>query len=314
MGIGAISIVTSQKREPSGSPFTPGSAYNGVSIDATGRVVLGNDLGGTTAQLISSREIPLNGSNIAFTGSGFIGINRNVPTHKLEIATTDLMQAANGITELVIADGSYDTSTGPKMNIGIQGDSSAFRAVGGFQLVNVGVLGLAENGDANHGIGTGSVGFNGFGYFSQIGNFTTRLEGGPASENFTFGPTNEIFVNANRFTVNSRMGIQVSASGAFLEITPGTAVEAPLKFQAGVVLTVPVDGSFEYNGTNLFFDIGATRNAVFAGNDGAAAPGTTPGVVITNFYGTSATNYLGDPNNWASVVINGVTYKIPLYT
>lgn len=59
MGIGVISLVTSQKREPSGSPFTPASAHNGTSIDAAGKVVLGNDVGDplAPAQLLNDREI-----------------------------------------------------------------------------------------------------------------------------------------------------------------------------------------------------------------------------------------------------------------
>lgn len=59
MGIGAIAISTTQKKEPSGAPFTAGSARNGTSIDSTGRVVLGNDLGDAAApaRLLNDREI-----------------------------------------------------------------------------------------------------------------------------------------------------------------------------------------------------------------------------------------------------------------
>lgn len=45
-------------------------ARNGVSLDATNRVVLGNDVGGVTAALISNREVPMAGFSIAFTGIG----------------------------------------------------------------------------------------------------------------------------------------------------------------------------------------------------------------------------------------------------
>jgi hypothetical protein len=41
-----------------GPPFVPTSADNGLSVDAvTGRIVLGNDVGGTGAELLSDREI-----------------------------------------------------------------------------------------------------------------------------------------------------------------------------------------------------------------------------------------------------------------
>ena len=45
-----------------------------------------------------------------------------------------------------------------------------------------------------------------------------------------------------------------------------------------------------------------------------AAPGTTVGVAIVNFYGSSATNFLGTPNAWQAINIGGTDYKVPLYT
>lgn len=60
MGIGVISIVTSQKRRQSGPPFAATSADNGLSVDATsGKIVLGNDAGDPAqpAILLSDREI-----------------------------------------------------------------------------------------------------------------------------------------------------------------------------------------------------------------------------------------------------------------
>ena len=52
------------------APFTQVvvAAFNGTSIDATtGKVQLGNDVGGTDAALINDREIPLNGNTISLT-------------------------------------------------------------------------------------------------------------------------------------------------------------------------------------------------------------------------------------------------------
>lgn len=94
-----------------------------------------------------------------------------------------------------------------------------------------------------------------------------------------------------------------------------TAGSAPLKLTSGTNNTTAEPGAFEYNGTNLFFTrTGTTRENILVGNAAAAAPSTSAGVAIVNFYGTSATNFLGTPNSWASVVISGTTYKIPLYT
>lgn len=102
---------------------------------------------------------------------------------------------------------------------------------------------------------------------------------------------------------------------AWLEIGAGAAAasSAPLKFNIGVNLTTPEQGAVEFNGTNLFFTPGATRQSVLTGNSGAAAPATTATPVFTSFYGGN-TIVLGNPNNWIAVNIGGTTFKIPLYT
>lgn len=47
---------------PPGPPFLPTSADNGLSVDpVTGRIVFGNDLGGNLADLLSDREISMQG-------------------------------------------------------------------------------------------------------------------------------------------------------------------------------------------------------------------------------------------------------------
>lgn len=60
MGLGIVSLSTSQKKEQSGPPFISGSADNGLSVDTTsGHIVLGNDVAdpAAPAALLSSREI-----------------------------------------------------------------------------------------------------------------------------------------------------------------------------------------------------------------------------------------------------------------
>lgn len=67
MGIGLVSIQTSQKKKQSGAPFASDAAENGLSVDTvTGRIVLGNNAGavGNPAQLLNTREIFGNGFNI----------------------------------------------------------------------------------------------------------------------------------------------------------------------------------------------------------------------------------------------------------
>lgn len=100
-----------------------------------------------------------------------------------------------------------------------------------------------------------------------------------------------------------------------LTLAAGTTTVQPILFVSGTNLTTAVAGSMEYNGTNLFFTrTGTTRENVFVGNDAASAPSTNVLTAFTNYYGTGGTVALSTPNSWASVVIGGTTYKIPLYT
>lgn len=58
---------------PPGPPFVSTSAVNGLSVDpVSGAIVLGQDVGavGDPAQLLSDREIPFNGFNLNYKGTG----------------------------------------------------------------------------------------------------------------------------------------------------------------------------------------------------------------------------------------------------
>lgn len=51
-----------------GAPFPANAAENGLSVDpVTGRIVLGNDVGGITAILLNNRVIPMGGFDFSFT-------------------------------------------------------------------------------------------------------------------------------------------------------------------------------------------------------------------------------------------------------
>ena len=128
-------------------------------------------------------------------------------------------------------------------------------------------------------------------------------------------------VGTNRMAITNTgiaIGSQASAlsANAYLHLMAGAAAanSAPLRFTSGTNLTTPVSGAVEFNGTSLFFTPSTTRQNIFHGLDGAAAPATAAWATPTNYYGANITNALGTPNSWASVVINGITYKIPLYT
>lgn len=116
---------------------------------------------------------------------------------------------------------------------------------------------------------------------------------------------------------NGRFGVGNTSPSAVLHLKAGaaTAGSGPLKLTSGTNLTTAEAGVVEYNGTNLFFTrAGTVRENVLVAIDNVTAPTTTAGVAITNFYGSSATNFLGTPNRWLSVNVLGSTYKIPLYT
>lgn len=70
MGLGQGSVTTNQKRELGnpGPPFPATSANNGLSVDpGTFRIVLGNDVGGNTATLLNTREIPCSVFQVVFS-------------------------------------------------------------------------------------------------------------------------------------------------------------------------------------------------------------------------------------------------------
>jgi hypothetical protein len=126
----------------------------------------------------------------------------------------------------------------------------------------------------------------------------------------TVGSTGTVTLNAvgsgARFAFSD--GITLPAGSA-------TAGTSPLKMTAGTNLTTAEAGAFEYDGTNLFFTrAGTTRENVLVAVDNATAPATGVGVAIVNYYGSAATNFLGDPNRWMSINILGTVYKVPLYT
>jgi hypothetical protein len=78
--------------KPTG-PAAAITAYNGVSIDDTGHVVLGNDVGDGSAQLESNREIPMSNKDIRFVPlneiTGLIKIGTSIDSGaKLQVEGT----------------------------------------------------------------------------------------------------------------------------------------------------------------------------------------------------------------------------------
>ncbi len=103
------------------------NANNGTSVSGS-TVVLGNDMGNTSAELISDREIPMHNYNVVFTlpGSGVdplknrVGIGTNAPNYRLDLA--------NG----TFGFGNWNARTEWRDNAGLQGNTNGTGAQSGF--------------------------------------------------------------------------------------------------------------------------------------------------------------------------------------
>jgi hypothetical protein len=160
---------------------------------------------------------------------------------------------------------------------------------------------------------------------------TAENTGFIANEKMVLSPDGNLTIGTNISTLGesdfSQLRVHQSLSGAtayngiHLTTIWGTS-GVPTAFKVDVTdnasdatsllmdLQVGASSKFKVAKTGV---VTTSAGTVFAGNSGAAAPSTTAGGTITNRYGGN-TNFLGDPNSWTSVVIGGVTYKIPLYT
>lgn len=340
MGLGASAIITNAKKEQSGPPFALTSAYNGLSVDNVGKVVLGQNVGavGNPAALISNRQIPLAGFSITHTANTLgtnptLVINNNASISYTDNSDTNSvvyngLQTRTGVTRFQLrnlSNGVGSASVYQTMNdVGADfayGITSSLYTALGFPS-NVGRI----DGNAANGLFINSRGG------AAAGIYLATNGAGVASISMVLNPLGRLLVGAlgsitpadngarlqigGNATISQLTGLGgVTVMTALLHIAAGTAAAgtAPIKLTSGTNLTAAETGAIEYDGTNLFFTPVATRENVFVGNSGAAAPGTSIGVAIVNFYGTSATNFLGDPDSWASVVLSGTTYKIPLY-
>jgi hypothetical protein len=75
---------------------------------------------------------------------------------------------------------------------------------------------------------------------------------------------NFLIQDGGTFTDNG-FKLDVNGTGRFkntLTLATGTTAIAPLKLIAGTNLTTPVSGSFEFDGTNLYFTVGGVRKTV----------------------------------------------------
>lgn len=103
-GLGNIAYNTPAAATMPAPPFDPTSAYNGLSVDSTGKIVLGQDeIGDGPASLIDDRVIPMNGFRLElYGGKLFIISNLGDPATPgliVENPTTDSVGVANFISD-----------------------------------------------------------------------------------------------------------------------------------------------------------------------------------------------------------------------
>lgn len=238
-------------------------------------------------------------------------------TITLPAATSTLIAASLGIsggTTLIGGTAATDRFT-------LQSTSGNQSAAGSnifiFKSGNNGANELVRFGD---GIGT-SIGQFSMWSAGQSSSTTHMIRGGTNFTYFNSGTDTRIQVGGADYidclsgagTVSIRKPLAMFTA-TNLSLCAGTTTVAPLSFISGTNKTTAAAGDMEYNGTNLFFTrSGTTRETVFVGVSGATAPSTSVGVAIVNYYGTSATNFLGNPVGWADVNISGTNRKMPYY-
>ena len=151
-------------------------------------------------------------------------------------------------------------------------------------------------------------------YFDAHGNpaqFLTVLPSGEfAPLDFVNGTNTTVEQNSSgRFFINAEMNVVCESPSYGLSLidegltTLWQVSLRPFKFIA------PVQGSVDSRGV---IEVSLSAAAV-TGVDGAAAPPTTAAGAVTNRYG-GPTNFLGDPDGWAELEINGTMWKVPLYS
>ena len=131
-----------------------------------------------------------------------------------------------------------------------------------------------DNFETGPGDGTGA-GVNDFG---ETLNISTINIGDSLSESqfITYGANGELIFNDNLFLdLEGKLGVGVNPPLAWLHVRNGDALYPSVKIGQGPLTTLPVDGAIEYDGTNLYFTVGSTRNILGAG-------GGSNGAVINN--------------------------------
>jgi hypothetical protein len=275
---------------------------NQISLSSSGAGVI---LGGTDITLSLPQNIHTTASP-QFRGVG-LGAAFSGTTSAIQITQGIITSSVPAVNTTATWNSAGTAFTGWSQAI-TDTASNANSVLMGFSVGGSAVYSVRKDGASLTGAGTAALPTHSFigdtdtGVFRQAANVLSVSTGG--TERIRIGSGGNAYFGG---AVDATAKIHVAAGAA-------AANTAPIKLTAGTNNTTGETGAVEYNGTNLFFvRSGTTRETVWCGNAGAAAPATNTIGVIVDYFGTSATRVLTTPNSWASVVIGGTTYKIPLY-
>lgn len=326
MSIGTPSLSITPHQVPSGAPFPATAANNGLSVDGvTGKIVFGNDIGSTAAQLLTPRQIPLNGNALLFTSTqsapfpaGIIFSDDPAPaawvnifggSGKPQVLITDeqanqlfKIDSGNQIwnfgdlsNTLGIAGGSYLSIEGPNGNISLVSDGNTGFALDSFN-------GQLQMGDIDATVS------------NNVLSIDWSFSGGMA-----YGNGNGQFLVVDNTNGIYQLGdSDNSQSGNFLTIDDGNSTFEVFTFGVSKMLSLDrVNQSYKIgdigpvtgNGTKIDID-DATGRIIFSAFQGLETndPGSGAGTWLLGEYINGVVAF--DPNNFVEIAINGTVVKL----
>jgi hypothetical protein len=176
------------------------AALRSAMSSGSGMSIGGAVTSGTTGSILfigSSSALTQDNSNFFWDNSNKrLGIGTNSPSYRVDIFRAATGQTASYKTLNISTTGStFNMTSAAYNNHAGYFSADASVSTGAFDLTNIGVEGMATGGTFNWGIVTSNTSYTGKGLFYQSANNTTKVEGGPSTDNMQFGPDNRIRFN-----------------------------------------------------------------------------------------------------------------------
>lgn len=262
-GQGSISY-SGNPSTPSAGGITVAGARNGLSVDGGGFIVLGQDVGesGSPGTLINNREIPMNVKTIALTGTA--GIFIEFATSPVAIAVQgDFLGIGPGVVGVTDLSDSLIFGELGSGRLTLQGNSATSYGVATIFMTDETDTNISADlepaflqlaGDSA-GAQTANLLINDISG-SQM---STTAQTGFTETGWTpywwihSVPNQAAFLGPNNTVPTALLHFDAQTVAAH---------SAPIKLTGGTLMTVPEDGAFEYDGTHLYFTVGAVRHIV----------------------------------------------------